>query len=108
MRELYVIDPHGNQLRIEYDVKIRNEGCELRAFREAYPKRILYTTNPTAGDNHAEYEIEFKIRPKDADPKPEPLISQTGWQLYEIIVWYRPYSGAAAQRVRSYKFNYAN
>jgi hypothetical protein len=101
-----VVDPHGNQLRIEYDVKIRHEGCELRAFREAYPKRILYTTNPTLEDTHAEYEIEFRILPKDADPKPEPLISQTGWRLDEIIVWYRQQSGATAQRLRSYKFSY--
>lgn len=63
-------DRTGNILRITYDYGYLEQGLDDNDERksrrkESHPRSIQYTTNPAAGDNHAEYEIFFDIQNKN-------------------------------------------
>ena len=83
-----VTDVHGNTLNIRYDKKSAGG---------SYPKFICYTTNEAAGDNHAEYVIEFFVEEKGYDAQSESKYGDGGHKLIKIKEWYYPYNGTGTQ-----------
>jgi RHS repeat-associated protein/uncharacterized repeat protein (TIGR01451 family) len=107
-----IVDTHGNTVQIQYTV-FPKPGSNHTQLKESYPSRILYTTNPGAGDNHAEYEIQFVVDKKAfTDKKADKKVAETGFYLKTVNVWfhYDPNDPANWETkkvlVRQYRFEY--
>ncbi|MCB1035724.1 MAG: hypothetical protein KDD47_18025, partial [Acidobacteria bacterium] len=103
-----VVDVHGNTLEVHWrskGAKRREHGCSLPkvGFKESYPERILYTTNPAAGDTHAEYEIVFETSPKNFDTLEDAGIAQTSRWLDAIKIYFHPV-GMPSVLIKEYRF----
>ncbi|MBN2005376.1 MAG: hypothetical protein JXA21_18610 [Anaerolineae bacterium] len=86
-----VMDVHSNTMTISYQ---KITGIRSWSYRELYPQRIAYTTNPAAGDNTAEYEIYFDIERKsfgDVRPLTERIASmgEHWYKLRQIRMYYQ-------------------
>jgi YD repeat-containing protein len=109
-----IIDTHGNTITIEYQTsqpKWTHPDCPKPSYtREAYPERILYTTNSRAGDNLNEYQIVFNLEDKGY-PTPGELTGEANWETkrlkeIKIMVWDPDTKGY--QNQRRYQFTYDN
>jgi RHS repeat-associated protein len=107
-----IIDTHGNQVEIVYDVHTMEVSDRVN-LRESYPAHIHYTKNetldPATGnplDTHFEYDIEFIVSEKDFDVRQYKQLSETGYKLDTIQVWYKANSTATKKLIRQYTFDY--
>jgi len=105
-----VVDVHGNTIEVEWrsePSKGRDHGCGLGlphvGLKESYPESIRYTTNPGAGDDHAEYEIVFVSEDKVFDTLEDAGIAQSSRWLNAVEIYFHPV-GMARVMIKKYRF----
>lgn len=113
-----VVDPHGNAITVRWKGYNTQQGWSHNChegglglphygFKEIYPSRILYTTNPQQGDQHAEWEVEFVTSRKQFDTLEDFGIAQSGVKLESIKVWFHPVDGSPSVLMGEHRFVYA-
>ena len=112
-----IVDTHGNTVEIDYasfsSTRENTSGnCPVFddyrwTWKEAYPAAIRYTTNPTQGDNRAEYVVEFTVADKPfTDVHDDQYLAQSAKRLTGVKVKYHPASGSDIV-IREYRFSYS-